>query len=221
MEADLHAPKWTLRAMLFGLVFTGLLFVLLPMTERVSRLPEPDLTLRELQTLPPPLKPPPPLEVPPEASEPMLESLPIPELQERLPPAPPLQLPVDLRPSPAGIKGVVGQQFQVQGDLQNAGVQQGIFEISDLDRPPRPLVRLNPVYPPGARMRRIEGYVTVEFVVSVQGETGDLVVVASAPGDLFVNSVERAVRAWRFEPGEMGGKAVASRIRQRIDFTID
>lgn len=221
MRVDRYAPKWTLRSVLLALFFTGLLYVLLPMTEQLSRLPEPDLSLREIKRYVPPLPPPPPPVEPIAPAEASSAPLPSPVLQSSLPPAPPLKLPVDLRPVFSGMKGVVGQEFQVQTDLLGGGMRQGVFEIADLDRPPRPLLRINPVYPPAARMRKIEGYVTVEFVVGVDGNTGEVQVVGSEPGDLFVSAVERAVKAWRFEPGELAGQAVPARVRQRIDFNLD
>lgn len=221
MNPDRFASKWTLRPLLLSLLFTGLLFVLLPMTERLSRIPEAPLTLRELKRVPPPLPAPPPPEALTEPVEAFPDPLPAPVWSDDPVPAPPLPLPVDLQPVLPGTAGVVSQTFQLQTGLQGGGMRQAVFEIADLDRPPRPLFRLNPVYPPAARMRRIEGHVTVEFVVGTDGKTGELQVVDSEPGNLFVSAVVRAVKAWQFEAGQLRGEPVPARVRQRIDFSLD
>ncbi|WFB35469.1 energy transducer TonB [Kiritimatiellota bacterium B12222] len=216
------APRWTFRVVLLSMGMTGLLFTLLPLTERLSRRPEPDMTLRKIETIrvPPPLTPPaPPPESPVDRA--VTEVLPQPVLQQAAAPVKNLRLPVDLHASTSSLQGVYQTGFQVEGDALAAGMQLGVFEIADLDQAPRALVRVNPVYPPQARMRKIEGYVTIEFVVEADGRIEDVVVIDSKPGDIFVRSVERAIRGWRFEAGKYQGNAVASRVRQRIDFNLD
>ncbi|MDF3130663.1 energy transducer TonB [Kiritimatiellaeota bacterium B1221] len=216
------APRWTWRVVLLALAMTACLFVLLPMTERISRRPDPDLLVREIEqvSVPPPLKPPPPPEVPLETN-PISMELPQPKLSMVADQAPPLKLPVDLQPSLSGLQGVMHNTFQVEGEGLAMGLSAGVFEISDLDKPPRPLVRVNPVYPPRARMRKIEGFVTVEFVVGVDGKVRDVQVVQAEPGAIFDAAVERALRGWRFEPGVYQGRAVDARVSQRIDFNLD
>ena len=95
------------------------------------------------------------------------------------------------------------------------------FPISDVDQPPRPLARLNPTYPPLARLRGIEGVVQVVFTVTADGATKDIDVVDSAPGTTFVNAAVQAVRRWRFLPGMRNGDAVPVRVRQDIVFQME
>ncbi len=216
------APRWTWRVVLLAMLMTAFLFVLLPMTERISRGAEPDLQVREMTrvSVPPPLKPPPPPEVPLETN-PISMDLPQPKLSLAVENPPPMKLPVDLQPGLSGLRGVTQNSFQISGEGLAAGLSAGVFEIADLDTPPRPLVRVKPIYPPRARMRKIEGYVSVEFIVGVDGRVLDVKVVQSEPGDLFIPAVERALRGWRFEPGQYQGQAVESRVRQRIGFNLD
>jgi protein TonB len=70
-------------------------------------------------------------------------------------------------------------------------------------------------------MRKLEGWVVVEFVVGADGTTRDLTVVSSQPGELFTAAAERAIRRWRFAPGSKGGQAVAARVRQKVEFKLD
>lgn len=216
------SPRWTLRSVLIAAVFTVGLYLLLPLTERFSQVPEPDLRIRELDVvrIPPPLEPPPPREEP--IAESRLDAeIPEPQLVEAPSPSAPMPIPLDLRVGFGELTGDFRTQFTVEGDGLAAGMAPAVFDISELDQPPRPVVRVNPLYPPHARMRKIEGYVTVEFVVGIDGQVSGIEMVNSDPGDLFVRAVERAVKGWRFEPGQRGGEAVPARVRQRIDFTLE
>lgn len=218
-----NPPGWTIRSVLFALMMTGAVFVLLPLTEQMSRRPEPDLRIREVKTvrIPPPLKPPPAQAR--EKVRPAQNSNPLPEpvIQKTTAIQPSFKIPVDLQPGVEKLRGNYENSFQIEGAQLVSGMAAGIFEIADLDRPPRPLVRVNPLYPPQARMRRVEGYVTVEFVVGINGEIQELDIIESEPGEVFVRAVERAVKGWRFEAGEIQGTAVPARVRQRIDFNLD
>ena len=103
-------------------------------------------------------------------------------------------------------------------DLLDAGNY--IFEIEEIDQAPRPLVRIKPIYPPRARMRKIEGEVQVEFVVDSDGVVRDAEVTASSPQGVFDDAALRAVRHWKFKPGEKDGQTVSARVRQPIKFTL-
>jgi protein TonB len=96
-----------------------------------------------------------------------------------------------------------------------------LFEISDVDRAPQPLVQLKPLYPANARMRRIEGSVKVEFTVTADGHTESIVIISAAPSGIFNRAAMRAIERWRFSPGRLDGKSVAVRVRQNIRFEID
>lgn len=217
------APRWTWRSVGFALLATAGLFMLPPMMERLSQPEMEPMSIRELERveLPPPRKPPPPpREREMEEAVPDME-LPQPKLERAAPEPPPLRLPVELRPSLGEVKGNFQSDFAVRGEGLGAGISNPVFEISDLDRPPSPVARMRPQYPPRARLRRTEGAVTVEFVVGEGGEVIDVTVVESRPAGVFDRAVERAVRSWKFQPGEKAGRAVSARVRQRIEFTLE
>ena len=133
----------------------------------------------------------------------------------------PLQASLDFNVELGTLGGDFSLSFTVDPALGADGLGSSIFEISDVDRAPQPLVQLQPLYPAHARMRRIEGSVSVNFVVSAEGRTRDISVLASEPGNLFNGAATRAIERWRFAPGIQNGTPVAVRVRQRIRFELE
>lgn len=76
-------------------------------------------------------------------------------------------------------------------------------------------------YPALLRRDGIEGSVLLDLVVLPDGRVGhnDIVVVESTDAR-FNEAAISVIRGSRFRPGRLNGKAVAVRIRQRVDFTI-
>lgn len=219
-HAEFPAPRWTLRSVLLSAVITLGLYLLLPYLETLSAPPERDTTVRRVDTaaLPPPAPPPPErvFEDTPRKSEP----LPQPRLdmpRRALDPVPPQ---MNLEMALGDIDGDFQVNFGVRQTDLSQQVRDMIFDIGDLDEPPRPLARLNPVYPPRARMRRLEGEVVVEFVVDPDGSVRDIDVVDSRPGDTFTEAAVRAIRRWRFSPGTKDGANVPARVRQKVTFRL-
>lgn len=85
---------------------------------------------------------------------------------------------------------------------------------------PRVLERVNPEYPAIARTRRIEGYVELEFTVTVDGRADAIRVVAAEPGGVFDAAATRALMRWRFAPGTRDGQPQLMRTRARIGFRL-
>jgi protein TonB len=73
-------------------------------------------------------------------------------------------------------------------------------------------------YPPLLRDAGVTGEVQVAFVVTEEGETRDVRVV-SASNEAFGEPAVAAVRAMRFTPGELAGKATAARVQIPVSFT--
>ena len=95
-----------------------------------------------------------------------------------------------------------------------------LFELAELDEPPRPIMRMNPIYPRGARQRGIEGFVEVLFTITAEGRVTDLRVLRSDPGDVFVEATLEAVRRWRFTSPRKDGRPVNMRARQIVRFEL-
>lgn len=212
------APRWTWRSFfLAGAVSLGI-YLLLPFLDRLSAPPDRPLALRTVATATLPQPPPPRVERKaaedrPPPPKPQLE-----ELRRRLTP---MQAAMNLDMAIGEVGGDFGLDFGISAEALGEQVKQLVFEIGDLDEPPRPLARLDPIYPPQARMRKAEGHVVVEFVVAADGTVRDVAVISSQPGDLFISSAVRAIERWRFVPGSKGGEAVATRVRQRVEFKLE
>lgn len=95
-----------------------------------------------------------------------------------------------------------------------------VFDESDVDEPPRPVIRTTVEYPRRARDAGIEGTVSLVLLIGRNGMVID-VTVESAPSPLFVKPVEQTVRQWKFTPARNQGVVVQVRMRQNIMFKLD
>ena len=210
-----YAPRWSWRAVGTAGTVTLLLYVGLPYLERLSAPPEPDQILRPVTAVaaPVPLQPPPEPVQPARSERPRPPELQAPQQRIALPAAH-LQLQTGI----GDVAGdfVLGLHLQDYSDLMH----DTIFELRDLDEPPRPIVQLRPQYPPQARLRQQEGYVTVAFIVNAEGTVEEAAVVDAQPQDVFNQAALQAVARWRFSPGVRDGAAVAVRVRQRVEFRL-
>ena len=152
---------------------------------------------------------------------------------EKTPPAPqvepriqqPTQLKLDLPAPdirlPSSIKGV-----PYLGDYLKSAPAQGGAPGSDTITVPEistdiaPTVRIEPQYPPRALRAGIEGLVTVEFTIALDGSVKDVDIVKADPPQIFDNEVLRALKRWKFQPQTVDGKTVEKRARQDIRFTL-
>lgn len=94
------------------------------------------------------------------------------------------------------------------------------FDISEVDTPPKVLRRIPPAYPFSAKRRRITGKVVVRFLVDVEGKVDNVKVLEAAPKGVFEDSVLSAINKWRFSPGVLEGKPVATWVTAPFEFTM-
>ena len=214
----MFAPRWTWRSVVLAGAVTLGLYLMLPWLERLSAPPEPVAALRTVDTAR--LPPPPALRIERDART-EAPKPPQPELEEMRRRLAPMRASMNLSMAIGEVGGDFGVDFGLSAEALGEQVQQLVFEIGELDEPPRPLARLDPIYPPQARMRKIEGNVVVEFVVGVDGMVTGVRVLTAQPGELFVSSAVRAIERWRFVPGTRRGEAVAARVRQRVEFKLE
>ncbi len=213
-------PRWTLLSTLGALIFTLGIYVLLPAIGRLAQQPNRDRTVRTVEFIAQPPPPPPPRKVQRE-QDPVKKEPPRPKLDAPRKQLPALRAALQLDMVLGDVGGDFDLGFQIATPNLVDEVRNMVFELEDLDEPPRPLLRLQPVYPPRARMRRQQGYVIVEFVVDAQGATRDIKVVSSVPSDVFDQASVNAVQRWKFKAGQRGNKAVAVRVRQKVQFSLD
>ena len=83
------------------------------------------------------------------------------------------------------------------------------------------VLRRPPSYPRLLKRQGVEGHVLVEFTVTEQGLVRDPLILESKPHADFGQAVIKTVRHWKFQPYRLGGKPVAVRVRQGVDFSLE
>lgn len=100
-----------------------------------------------------------------------------------------------------------------------AGGMKDLFNISQLDRVPEPIVQPPPQFPVQLKKDVDRAEVVVEFIVDSKGDTRDVRVVSSThPG--FEHAAIEGVGKWRFRPGMKTGRKVNTRMMVPIRFTV-
>ena len=82
------------------------------------------------------------------------------------------------------------------------------------------LSRTEPVYPPAAARRGVEGWVRLRFNVDAEGSVQNLAIVEAQPPNLFDRAALQAVRQWRFKPRRVNGQAVTTPVVQTLSFRL-
>ena len=94
---------------------------------------------------------------------------------------------------------------------------EAVFSLAEIDQKPRAIFQTSPLYPSEMRGKKIEGVVTVIFVVDAIGKvTGPRVEKSTHPA--FEKPALDAVKQWKFEPAVKGGQRVSCKMRVPIRF---
>jgi protein TonB len=98
----------------------------------------------------------------------------------------------------------------------------GLFGCASTSRPPILTTGVGPVYPEIARVRQIEGFVTVAYDLTVEGKVVNARVIDAQPAQVFDSAALEAVRKWQFLPMRRDGRAIAvSNQRSTLTFKHD
>jgi len=155
------------------------------------------------------------IEPPPEEEDPPPPEMPAPEIDR------PQQMDVDLSTPEIDIPmSMAGEPYL--GEFSGSG------DSSALGRPGKPNIdsnvvpslRIPPTYPKRALRSGIEGVVTVEFTITIDGSVKDAEIIEAKPPNIFDKSVLRAISKWKFNPDMVDDKPVEKRARQDIKFTL-
>jgi len=199
-------------AITVGVIIAFLLMLLLPISQMLSEgFRETDRRADVTVIEPPDLmeEPPPPEELEEQEEIEELE-------QEREPPTlEQLELAMNTDVSSFAGGDFSMPSYDISGDMQDL-----IYELSQLTVMPREISQPAPQYPPDLQRSGVAGRVQLVFVVRPDGST-DQIRVASSTNPAFEEPAIRAVRRWRFEPGEKDGKAVSTRVRITIPFNVN
>jgi protein TonB len=130
----------------------------------------------------------------------------------------PLDLTIPLKSDPNAAR-VVSIPVNIQrGQLDGRGIKD-LFNLSELDRRPVPIVQISPRFPNEMKLLGVNGRVRVGFIVDREGNVIRAYVVSSTRG-AFEDSAIEAILKWKFRPGMKNGRKVNSRVEQPLDFTV-
>jgi len=107
--------------------------------------------------------------------------------------------------------GGTGKAGSLDESLENA------FSLAEIDQKPRAVFQSAPVYPSEMRGKKVEGVVTVLFVVDSAGKVANPHVEKSN-NPAFERPALDAVKRWKFEPAVKGGQRVACKMRVPMRF---
>ena len=199
-------------ATIFGFGSTALLFLALPLCQILSlrQKATQNSTLESPSIAPPPA--PIVAELPPPPEE--KERTETPSFRNKTPRLSLAQLALALSP---GMGDGVGGDFSMYFEVEAIDYIETIFEISEVDRVPRPTYRVTPTYPYKLKQSGIGGTVSLYFVCDPRGRTRDIRVEFST-NIQFEEQAIRALRNWRFEPGIKDGIKV--NVKMLIPFSF-
>jgi len=199
---------------LWAVLLTLGVFLVLPLTQKLSASRQDMLMVRsaEVTMEAPDLseEPPPP---PPEEPEP--EEPPPPKLDN----APqPLNLNIDLDFA-TGSGGALASLTSL-ADTGNGADMLDAFSMSDLEKRPEIMASVAPAYPADMRKAKIEGSVTLIFILSTDGRVEDPRVERSSRPE-FEKPALDALRKWKFRPGMKDGEPVRTYMKLPMRFRIN
>jgi len=207
------------RSIVISGCITAVMFISIPVIEKIFRRQD-DIILREIETVNMPQPEKEPSEQHRVKEEEIREyRLPRPELEKVPRQLLPLQIAVSLNLAPETGSGDFDLDF-ARSPLEIPSTEL-IFDLAEVDRPPRAIHRISPLYPFTARRRGLEGRVVLKFIVKANGSVGDISVIRSAPEGVFDTAAVNAVKQWKFKPASKRGKSVNCWIIQPIRFELE
>lgn len=113
--------------------------------------------------------------------------------------------------SSGGRIGGTGKPGALDGNVE------GAFSLAEIDQKPRAISQPAPMYPADMRSKKLEGVVTVVFVVDAAGNVSSPRVENSSHSSFDKPALD-AVKKWKFEPALRSGRRVACKMRVPIRF---
>lgn len=100
------------------------------------------------------------------------------------------------------------------------GGQGTIFNLSQLDRVPQPIAQPPPNFPMNVRPDLTAVVVVVEFVVDAEGRVVDPRVTSTNAPE-FNSAAINGIARWKFRPGMLAGRKVATRMEVPMKFELN
>jgi TonB family protein len=95
----------------------------------------------------------------------------------------------------------------------------GVYRPGNGVSMPKLVKKVEPRYTEEARRNKVEGRVTLSMVVAVNGRATDFLVMGSLDAGLDQEAI-KAVKEWRFEPGQKDGKPVPILATIEVNFRL-
>jgi len=109
---------------------------------------------------------------------------------------------------------IAAPQVSMNANMSGLG-----FGVSDGEY--LPIVKVAPIYPPRAQARGLEGYVVVQYTVTVDGSTKDVVVVEST-SSLFDRAAIESAEKYKYKPRIIDGSPVeVAGVTTKIVFELE
>ncbi len=96
-----------------------------------------------------------------------------------------------------------------------------IMDQNQVDTIPMPTFKAPPRYPYRAKRMGLEAVVRVKFLVDKEGRVSEVTILSASVQDVFDESVINAISSWKYSPGELMGKKVATMVTTEIIFKME
>lgn len=201
-------------AVLASIGFTALLFCILPFAHRINKSEGVlELVKAAAVDVPPPVDDIAPPEIEEEKKP---EAAPEPELADVQQQAIPITADLEVATGSGG--GFLGAN-EIRSLTAAEVVQDDAFNVADLEKRPEAVSQVTPTYPAELKKAKVEGVVTLLFVLDETGRVEDPRVESSTRPEFEKPALE-AIRKWRYSPGMKDGQAVRTYIKVPIRFRM-
>jgi TonB family protein len=114
------------------------------------------------------------------------------------------------------------RNFNAPRAAEKRAVRAAVTRVGDVANmvPPKPITRVEAIYPQEAKDARIAGVVILETLIDENGTVADVRVLKPLPFGLDKAAVE-AVKQWRWEPATIDGKAVPVLFNLTMNFQLE
>ncbi len=98
-----------------------------------------------------------------------------------------------------------------------AETEDGVYDLKELDTMPEATYQVKPKYPPELKKAKVAGWVVVEWIITDRGGVESVRAVDSSQ-EAFEKSATTAISKSKWKPGEVDGRAVKARVRQKLEY---
>lgn len=131
------------------------------------------------------------------------------------------EMSIDMSSSSESVSNIGGGVEIGAQAMEVAPIETGGGGFSATDGEFLPIVRVNPQYPARAAENGIEGYCTVEFTVTAQGTTENVMAIESSHS-MFERPAVKAAEKYKYKPRVVDGEPIpVTGVRVRIEFKLD